>query len=98
MVTDVSERDDLTPSDSPREPDSAPAQPKIPGCSGDTCCVKCAPQEVPWQMPAPVLIAYIAMSSEAMSAPVRRLLIEWPPTLPLGQPASPLACGTLLIV
>lgn len=71
---------------------------RIPGCSGDSCCVKSVPQAPPWQSPALVVVGILDDHGPlAAAAPsVRRL--DWPPTLPLGQPPPPLDSGTILLV
>ncbi|MBM4114043.1 MAG: hypothetical protein FJ253_11865 [Phycisphaerae bacterium] len=85
----------------PGEPHSESERraPAIPGCESDTCCVKSAPSPAPWQMPALVCVAFTsdAAATTAASAEPRRLR-DWPPTLPLGQPPTPLDLGTLLLV
>lgn len=86
-VADEGEQDRPEPAPRPR-----------PGCSGETCCVKSVPQQAPWQLPAPLFVAIVDPTAIVQSESSAARAIDWPPTLPLGQPPTPLDRGTLLLV
>jgi len=87
-----------TPAHSGNAPEPAPDRPRIPGCSGDTCCVKCAPQTGAWQMPEPICVATVVLEAMTPHDASRSVASAWPPTLPLGQPPTLLERGTLLLI
>jgi len=80
------------PAPTPHEPRPRPT------CSSDTCCVKSAPQIAAWQMPPLVCVAIQDLDPAPHGERAPALAVDWPPTLPLGQPPSPLDRGTLLLV
>lgn len=82
--------EDPSDSDAPRFP--------VPGCGSDTCCVKSAPQESPWQMPRALLVTIVDLEAIVPHGLARPFAFEWPPTLPLGQPPTLFDRGTLLLV
>jgi len=84
------------PDDAPSEPSAPPAP--LPGCGSDTCCVKSVPQEAPWQLPPALLVTIVDLEAIVPHSLARLLAIEWPPTLPLGQPPTLFDRGTLLLV
>lgn len=96
-ATHVSDRAPTpAPSDVPSDPET-PSTP-LPGCGSDTCCVKSVPQEAPWQLPPALLVTIVDLEAAVPHGLARLLAIEWPPTLPLGQPPTPFDRGTLLLV
>lgn len=69
-----------------------------PTCSRDTCGVKSAPSAEPWQLPSPACIGTVEETGAASGCGTLVRGDAWPPTLPLGQPPTPVEQATLLLV